>query len=74
MVAITSGYDVRVREVRERVGLSQEALARQCGVSRQAIVNIERGESQPRVLLAMAIGAALGVAIGEIFIRGVAKP
>jgi putative transcriptional regulator len=67
MVADTPGYDVRVREVRERVGLSQEALARQCGVSRQAIVNIERGESQPRVLLAIAIGAALGVAIGEIF-------
>lgn len=73
MVAVTPTYDVRVREARERVGLSQEALARQCGVSRQAIVNIERGESQPRVLLAMAIGAALGVAIAEIF-RGATNP
>jgi putative transcriptional regulator len=67
MSATTPGYDVRVREIREGLGLSQEALARQCGVSRQAIVNIERGESQPRVLLAIAIGTALGVAIGEIF-------
>jgi putative transcriptional regulator len=56
-----------VREHRERAGLSQEALARQLGVSRQTIVSIERGASEPRVLLAIAIGAALGVAIHELF-------
>jgi putative transcriptional regulator len=56
-----------VKEHREKAGLSQEALARQLGVSRQTIVNIERGATEPRVLLAIALGAALGVAIQELF-------
>ena len=63
-------YESTVKEHRERAGLSQEALARQVGVSRQTIVNIERGLSEPRVLLAIAIAAILGVAIQELFRRG----
>ena len=62
-----TGYQSLVREYRERQGLSQEALARRCNVSRQTIVNIERGDTQPRVLLAIAIGAVLGAAIHELF-------
>ena len=60
-------YQSNVKEYRERAGLSQEALARQLGVSRQTVVNIERGLSEPKVLLAIALGAALGVAIQELF-------
>jgi putative transcriptional regulator len=52
------------------MGLSQEALARELGVSRQTIVNIERGLSEPRVLLAIAIAATLGVAIDQLFRKG----
>jgi len=63
-------YESNVKEHRERLGLSQEALARELGVSRQTIVNIERGLSEPRVLLAIAIAAALGVAIQELFRKG----
>ena len=63
-------YQSNVKEHRERLGLSQEALARELGVSRQTIVNIERGLSEPRVLLAIAIAAALGVAIQELFRKG----
>ena len=62
-----SPYQSNVKEYRERAGLSQEALARQLGVSRQTVVNIERGLSEPKVLLAIALGAALGVAIQELF-------
>jgi putative transcriptional regulator len=57
-----------VREYREKAGLSQEALARKVEVSRQTIVNIERG-SEPRVLLALAIAAVLGVAVSDLFRR-----
>ena len=64
-----SPYQSNVKEYRERAGLSQEALARQLGVSRQTVVNIERGLSEPKVLLAIALGAALGVAIQELFRR-----
>ncbi len=59
--------DSRVREHRQRLGLSQEALAREVNVSRQAIVNIERGVSEPKVLLALAIAAVLGVAVHDLF-------
>lgn len=66
-------YEPKVREHRERMGLSQEALARELGVSRQTIVNIEKGLSEPRVLLAIAICAVLGgIAINEMF-KGAAK-
>lgn len=56
-----------VRQYRRQAGLSQEALARQLDVSRQTIANIERGVSEPRVLLAIAIAIALGVTVGELF-------
>jgi putative transcriptional regulator len=60
-------YESAVRTYREQAGLSQEALARKVDVSRQTIVNIERGANEPRVLLALAIAAALGVAVSELF-------
>jgi putative transcriptional regulator len=63
-------FESTVKEHRKQAGLSQEALARQLGVSRQTIVNIEKGLSEPRVLLALAIAAALGVAAGELFRKG----
>jgi putative transcriptional regulator len=63
-------YESKVKEHRERAGLSQEGLARQLGVSRQTVVNIERGRSEPRVLLAIAMAAALGVAVHELFRKG----
>jgi putative transcriptional regulator len=62
-------FESNVKEYREEKGLSQEALARELGVSRQTIVNIERGSSEPKVLLAIAIAAALGATIQELFRR-----
>jgi putative transcriptional regulator len=60
-------YQSAVREYRERAGFSQEALARKVDVSRQTIVNIEKGRSEPRVLLALALAAVLGAAVSELF-------
>jgi len=60
-------YQSQVREYRLRAGVSQEELARELGVSRQTIFNIERGLSQPKVLLAMALGVALGATVYELF-------
>jgi putative transcriptional regulator len=56
-----------LREERLARGLSQEGLARAVGASRQTIVNIERGQAVPNVLLALAIGAALGIAVEALF-------
>jgi putative transcriptional regulator len=63
-------YESAVKEHRQRRGYSQEALARELGVSRQTIVNIERGLSEPKVLLAIAIAAVLGAKIEELFRKG----
>jgi putative transcriptional regulator len=60
-------FESNVRRYREEAGLSQEALARKVDVSRQTIVNIERGASEPRVLLALAIALVLGAAVKDLF-------
>lgn len=60
-------HQTAVREYREKAGLSQEALARKVDVSRQTIVNIEQGRSEPRVFLAIGIAAVLGAAVSELF-------
>lgn len=62
-------YQSAVREHREQMGFSQERLARELGVSRQTVVNIERGLSEPKVLLAIAIAALLGAKVDELFRR-----
>ena len=62
-------FDSNLRDYRLKAGYSQEALARQLGVSRQTVVNIEKGENEPKVLLALAIAAIFGVAVNELFKR-----
>jgi putative transcriptional regulator len=60
-------YESRLREYRQKAGLSQEALARKLNVSRQTIVNIERGLSEPRVMLAIGLALVLGAAVVDLF-------
>ena len=52
---------------RERLGLTQLALAEACGVRRETIVNLERGRYNPSLKLALKICAALGSRIEELF-------
>ena len=65
-----TAYQSNVKEFRIRRGFSQEALARELGVSRQTVVNIERGASEPKVLLAIAMATVLGAAVHELFRKG----
>lgn len=62
-----------VRERRITMGLSQEELARRVGVSRQTIVNIEKGLNEPKVFLALAIAAVLGVKLLSDLFEGKAQ-
>jgi putative transcriptional regulator len=59
--------DTDLRRVRLDQKISQERLAREVGVSRQTIVNIERGLTVPNVLLAVALAGALAVAVESLF-------
>jgi putative transcriptional regulator len=56
-----------IRRLRFEHGMTQEELALRTGVSRQTIMSIERGETNPSVLLAFKIAAALNVPITQVF-------
>ena len=47
--------------------MTQEELALRTGVSRQTIMSIERGKTNPSILLALKIASALGVDVEEVF-------
>ena len=57
----------RIRELRNKKGLSQEKLARLANVSYNTIVKIESGESKHPTIQTMAgIAKALGVSLDEL--------
>jgi DNA-binding XRE family transcriptional regulator len=56
-----------LREARVAAGLSQAALARAAGVSRQAVGAIEAGQHRPSVDAALALAAAVGRSVEELF-------
>lgn len=59
--------DNRVRQERERLGLSQQGLAERVGVSRQAIIAIEAGKSVPSTVLGLRIARALRSRVEDLF-------
>lgn len=57
----------RLRAVRQARELSQYAVARMAGVSRQAISSVESGLSDPSLRVAFALSRALGMTVEELF-------
>ena len=57
----------RVRDLRADRGLSLDALAAHCGVSRSMISLIERGESSPTAVLLEKLAPGLGVPLASLF-------
>lgn len=57
----------RLKELRARHDLTQEALATRVGVSRQTIISIEKGRYSPSVKLALRIARVLDVPLEEAF-------
>ena len=57
----------RVRDLRASSGLSLDALATQCGISRSMISLIERGESSPTAVLLEKLATGLGVPLAALF-------
>lgn len=57
----------RVRELRSARGLSLDALAAYCGVSRSMISLIERGESSPTAVLLEKLATGLDVTLASLF-------
>jgi len=57
----------RIRALREDLGLTQTELGRLVGVTRQAILAIEKDKHDPSVTLAARIAHALGRPIDRVF-------
>jgi transcriptional regulator with XRE-family HTH domain len=62
-----NSFGERVRELRKKKGLSQEALALACDLDRTYIGGIERGERNVSLVNIQRIADALGVPVRELF-------
>jgi len=58
----------RIKELRARLNLTQEELAKKVGVRRETIVFLEKGKYNPSLKLAYKIARALDSNIEDIFI------
>jgi transcriptional regulator with XRE-family HTH domain len=64
---INARIAARVRELRAELGLSLDALAAKCDVSRSMLSLIERGEASPTAVLLEKVATGLGVSLASLF-------
>jgi transcriptional regulator with XRE-family HTH domain len=64
----------RVRELRRRLGISQEELADRCRLHRTYVGGIERGERNPSLVNIGRLAEALQVPIAELFPPHAGRP
>lgn len=63
----------RIREIRERAGISQSSLAKRLEMDRQRLFAYETKGVNPPVTVALAIARELGVTVEELDFRPVTK-
>ncbi len=59
----------RIRTLRTEKGLSQEELARRCGVTRQTVNAIENNKYDPTLSLAFRLADELGTTVDALFLQ-----
>ena len=59
--------NLKLKAARAGMDLSQEDLAKICGVSRQTISAIEKGDYDPTIKLCISICKALDKSLDELF-------
>ena len=59
--------NLKLKAARAGMDLSQEDLAKKCGVSRQTISAIEKGDYNPTINLCIAICRVLNKTLDELF-------
>lgn len=57
----------KLRTARQQAGLSQEGLARMCGISRETIRKIENNKLNPSIYICNKLANSLGKTIDELF-------
>jgi len=58
----------RIKECRQKIGITQEELARLAGVRRETIIFLEQGKYNPSLGLAHNIAIVLKTKIDKLFI------
>ena len=58
----------RIREIRKGLGISQEELAKKCGVTRQTVNAIENNKYDPTLSLAFRLAMELQIRVDELFV------
>lgn len=58
----------RIKQLRQRLGITQEEFAERLGVSRQTVVSLEKGKYNPSVVLGFRIARVFNTTIEDIFI------
>lgn len=71
---INARIAARVRGLRAEQGLSLDALAARCDVSRSMLSLVERGESSPTAVVLEKIATGLGVMLASLFEDTAAPP
>jgi XRE family transcriptional regulator, regulator of sulfur utilization len=56
----------RLREERNRQGLTLQRLERISGVTRTMIAKMEKGERSPSLIICLRVADALGVQLGDV--------
>ena len=56
-----------IRNRRKELGLSQEELAKKCGVSRQTVNAIDNNKYDPTLSLAFSLARELQLTVDELF-------
>ena len=59
--------NLKLKAARAGLDLSQDELAKACGVSRQTISAIDKGDYNPTINLCVAICKALGKTLDDLF-------
>ncbi|MCD5001432.1 helix-turn-helix transcriptional regulator [Enterococcus saccharolyticus] len=58
----------KINAIRKKLGITQEQLAKECGVVRQTINCIENDKYDPTLELAFKLSKTLKVKVDELFI------
>lgn len=58
----------KIKEIRKKLGITQEQLAKECRVVRQTINCIENDKYDPTLELAFKLSKTLKVKVDELFI------
>ena len=65
---ILQQFGQRVRELREKMGLSQETMAYEAGVDRSFVGKVERGDNNVSLLKMARLAKVLNVSLVELLI------